>query len=223
MRGKILLLGASNPETIRMIRAVNRVSPMEFLGFIDNDPNKKGTEFYGYPVFGGFECLKDFDPSCVSFVNLITRDCKTRFETSSHVASHGFRFTNLIHPNVDLTLVTIGVGNYVQESVILQAEVQLGDNSSIHMGSLIGHESKIGSSVFIAHGVVMSGCVTVNDGAFIGAGVSILPRIRIGAWAVIGAGAVVTRDIPPGSVAVGNPAKVIKTRKIELSHGNPFK
>ncbi len=223
MRESVLLIGASNPETIRMIRAVNRVSPTEFLGFIDNDPNKRGTQFYGYRVYGGFECLKDFDPASVRFVNLITRDCKTRFETSSLVASRGFRFTNLIHPSVDLTLVKLGVGNYIQESVILQAEVQVGDNSSIHMAALIGHESRIGSSVFIAHGVVMSGCVTVGDGTFIGAGASILPRTSIGAWAVIGAGAVVTHDIPSGSVAVGNPAKVIKTRRIELNHGNPFK
>jgi acetyltransferase-like isoleucine patch superfamily enzyme len=91
------------------------------------------------------------------------------------------------------------------------------------MGALIGHESIIGSSAFIAHGVVMSGCVTVGDGTFVGAGATILPRTSIGAWAVIGAGAVVTQDIPSGSVAVGNPAKVIKTRQIELNHGNPFK
>lgn len=223
MREKILLIGANNPETIRMIRAVNRVSSHEFLGFIDNDPDKKGKDFYGYPVYGGFECLTDFDPACVSFVNLITRDCLTRFETSRSVASQGFGFVNLIHPSVDLTLVSIGTGNYVQESVILQAEVTIGVNSSVHMGALIGHESTIGSSVFIAHGVVMSGCVTVEDGVFIGAGVSILPRKSIGAWSVIGAGSVVTRDIPPGAVAVGNPAKVIKTRHVDLSHGNPFK
>ena len=43
----------------------------------------------------------------------------------------------------------------------------------------------------------------------IGAGAIILPKIEIGAGCVIGAGAVVTKNIPAGSLAVGNPAKVV--------------
>ena len=53
--------------------------------------------------------------------------------------------------------------------------------------------------------------VIIKDGAHIGIGAIILPGVTIGEGAVIGAGAVVTSDIPPYSVAVGVPAKVIKT------------
>ncbi|HSL56954.1 MAG TPA: hypothetical protein VK866_03850, partial [Acidimicrobiales bacterium] len=45
--------------------------------------------------------------------------------------------------------------------------------------------------------------------AQIGAGVTLLPFIDIGEGALIGAGSVVTRDVPPGVVAVGSPARVI--------------
>ena len=51
----------------------------------------------------------------------------------------------------------------------------------------------------------------IQDGAHIGIGAIIMPGVTIGEGAVIGAGAVVTRDIPAYSVAVGAPAKVIKT------------
>lgn len=53
--------------------------------------------------------------------------------------------------------------------------------------------------------------IVIKDGAHIGIGAIIMPGVTIGEGAVIGAGAVVTRDIPAYSVAVGAPAKVIKT------------
>lgn len=53
--------------------------------------------------------------------------------------------------------------------------------------------------------------IVIKDGAHIGIGAIIMPGVTIGEGAVIGAGAVVTKDIPAYSVAVGVPARVIKT------------
>ncbi|MCD4686683.1 MAG: acyltransferase [Anaerolineae bacterium] len=52
--------------------------------------------------------------------------------------------------------------------------------------------------------------VVIEDGAFIGMQSLILKGVTIGAQSVIGAGSVVTRDIPPGVLAAGNPARVIR-------------
>jgi UDP-2-acetamido-3-amino-2,3-dideoxy-glucuronate N-acetyltransferase len=49
----------------------------------------------------------------------------------------------------------------------------------------------------------------VEAGASIGANATIVPGVRIGARALVGAGAVVTRDVPPGALVVGNPARVV--------------
>jgi acetyltransferase-like isoleucine patch superfamily enzyme len=54
--------------------------------------------------------------------------------------------------------------------------------------------------------------VIIEDSADIGVGSIILPGVTIGEGSVIGAGSVVTKDIPPFSVAVGNPCKVIRDR-----------
>ncbi len=53
--------------------------------------------------------------------------------------------------------------------------------------------------------------ITVGNNVWIGAGVSVLPGVTIGDNCVIGAGSVVNRDIPAGTMAAGNPCKVIKT------------
>jgi acetyltransferase-like isoleucine patch superfamily enzyme len=50
----------------------------------------------------------------------------------------------------------------------------------------------------------------VKNGASIGSGATILSNVSIGENAIVGAGSVVTKDVPPGSIVVGNPAKVLR-------------
>ena len=208
---KIYLLGAANPETVRIIRAVERVSPsVEFCGMLDNDPLKKGRIIFGLPVLGGLEQVPALKGDDVGFVNLITGSTRVRYITTKNIFYSGGKLSKLVHHSIDLTMTTLGVGLYLQESVILQAAVDVGDNTSIHMAAVVGHESKIGRSVFVAHAVSISGCCEIGDGTFIGTNATILPRVKIGRWVTIGAGAVVTKDVPDFAVVVGNPGKVIK-------------
>jgi serine acetyltransferase len=50
----------------------------------------------------------------------------------------------------------------------------------------------------------------IGDGDWIAAGVTILPGVTIGAGAIVGAGSVVTRDVPPHTLAAGNPTRVVR-------------
>ena len=52
--------------------------------------------------------------------------------------------------------------------------------------------------------------VVIGDNAWLGGGAVVLPGVTIGADAVVGAGSVVTRDVPPGVLVVGNPARVVR-------------
>ena len=217
---KVIFIGAANPETIRMIEVIKRVSPdFVALGFVDNDANKQGRSFYGIPILGGVNHIPALLGDDVRFVNLITGSTATRYQVTLDAIGKGAILTNFIHPSVDLSMTRWGVGNYIQEGVITQAEVEVGDNSSIHMVSLIGHESKIGNSVFIAHAVSVSGCCEIGDGCFIGTNATVLPRVKIGKWSIVGAGAVVTKDVPDYSVVVGNPAKIIRSNDVSYKNG----
>ena len=113
--------------------------------------------------------------------------------------------------------------------------VEIGDNTAI--GTYVhiwGHGGiKIGNDVLIAShccltslghdytkkpirkGNIIAKMIVIEDDVWLGSNVCVLPGVRIGEGSVIGAGSVVTKDIPPYSIAVGNPAKVIKNRKFE--------
>lgn len=110
--------------------------------------------------------------------------------------------------------------------------VSIGDGVLIGKGSgIVAHERiTIGADVFTGHNVYITDAnhgyedltqpigaqlaaprpVSIGAGAWLGHGAIVLPGVTIGEHAVIGAGAVVTRDVPSFSVAVGNPARVIK-------------
>ncbi len=60
--------------------------------------------------------------------------------------------------------------------------------------------------------------VVIEDNVWIGANVQIVPGVRIGEGAVIGMGAVVVKDIPPLTIAVGNPARELKIRNPDRYH-----
>ncbi|MBI1824633.1 MAG: acyltransferase [Nitrospirae bacterium] len=70
---------------------------------------------------------------------------------------------------------------------------------------LIAHDA----SMFRFIGVTRIGRIMIEEDCFIGDSTLVLPGVRIGPNSVVGAGSVVVKDIPPNSVAVGNPAKVI--------------
>jgi maltose O-acetyltransferase len=53
--------------------------------------------------------------------------------------------------------------------------------------------------------------ITIGDNVWLGGGVIVLPGVTIGANTVVGAGSVVTKDLPENVVAVGNPARVVRT------------
>lgn len=216
---KLVCLGAV-PQAIKIFKNIQKMDKnIELVGFLDNDESKWDKNIYDYPVFGGMSKVQELAREGCVFCNLITSNAIVRYETTLELVKRGAKLTNFIYPDVDLKFVKLGIGNYIQECVNLQANVSIGDNSSIHVGTIVGHETNIGNSVFIAHGCNISGAVNIEDGVFVGTGVTITPRVKIGKWSVIGAGSLILKDVPPYSVVVGNPQRIIKSLEQKYENG----
>lgn len=109
-------------------------------------------------------------------------------------------------------------------------EVLIGDRTRIGIGNVLIGPLSIGNDVMFAQNVVLSGLnhsfenvnispskqpvtkapIVIEDEVWIGANATITAGVTIGKHSVVGSGSVVTKDVPPFSVAVGNPARVIK-------------
>jgi len=89
-------------------------------------------------------------------------------------------------------------------------------------GNMIGHGCQIGRGTIIVSKVALNGLVEIGEWCFIASGVTIQPEIKIGEYSMIGTDSNVTRDIPPYSIAYGNPCKRIRENdwRPPLSRGN---
>lgn len=110
-------------------------------------------------------------------------------------------------------------------------DVLIGNHTIVGLGNVVIGPVTIGNDVMMAQHIVVSGLnhgyedvnmsprlqketckqIIISDDVWIGANSTITAGVTLGKHCIIGAGSVVTKDVPPFSVAVGNPARVIKT------------
>jgi carbonic anhydrase/acetyltransferase-like protein (isoleucine patch superfamily) len=125
--------------------------------------------------------------------------------------------------------VTLGEESSVWFGAVIRgdmAPISIGDRTNIQDGTIVhvdeGVPCVIGPRVGVGHRVILHGC-TVEEDCLIGMGSILLNRVHVGKGSVIGAGAVLTEGmvVPPGSLVLGVPGKVVRkvdpdlTRRIE--------
>ena len=117
------------------------------------------------------------------------------------------------HPGAILSAsACIGAGSFIGAGAVVSAGAVIGPGAILNSQSLCEHDTILGDNCHIASGAKLAGGVQAGRDVLIGAGAVLRQGIRIGAGALVGAGAVVVRDVAPGSLVTGNPARVRAVR-----------
>jgi acetyltransferase-like isoleucine patch superfamily enzyme len=113
--------------------------------------------------------------------------------------------------------VSVGTGTVIEHHVTIEDGVRIHSQAFIPETTILRRKCWIGPRVVITNAKyplsrnVKNELVgaDVGENAKIGANATLLPGVRIGAFAIVGAGAVVVKDVEPGTVVVGNPARMV--------------
>lgn len=210
---KIVLIGGGGHCKV-VISILKKLDSFEISGIVDN--YKAGSLISGIKIIGTDNDLRDIYKSGIHNA-LITvgsiKDNTKRYRLFNMAKEIGYKFPVIISPEaiVDES-VKIDEGTVIMPGSIINVDTSIGKNCIINTGTIIEHDCKIGDHCHIAPGVHISGAVNIGESSFIGIGATIIQGIKIGKNVTIGAGSLVIKDISNDVIAVGNPAKIIRSK-----------
>ena len=183
----------------------------EVLGYLTDDPEAEGDAVGTRRVLGGAEWFdgREGPTACVIAIGTprhlaaISAKLKARGDVT---------FPNLIHPGTiwDRERIAMGEGNIVTAGSIFTTDIRIGSFNVFNLGSTYGHDTVVGDCCVVNPGCSVSGNVTLEGENLVGTGARVLQQLTLGRGATVGSGAVATKDVPPGDVVVGIPAKPLK-------------
>ena len=213
-RSPIVVYGAGGfgREVAQLLRDLHLMgkSTWEVQGFVDDAQDLEEKEG-ALPVLGGRDWLMSQSPRPAVAIGVGAPAVKQRI--ARFLIAERFECPPLVHPRALVgERVTIGAGTIICANSILSCDIEVGPFVTMNLACTIGHDVRIGDYATLAPGVHISGSVRVGEGSDIGTGASTVQGLEIGDWTVVGAGAVVSKPLAPNLVAVGVPARPIKSR-----------
>lgn len=229
-REKIFLFGASGHAKV-VTDIIERQGVYQIAFLVDDDPELKGTEIYGYQILGGkAELLSHREEVSGGIVAIGSNPA--RIKVAAWLEENDFSFVTAVHPSAQLGRgVRIGAGTVVMAGAVINSDTVIGSNAIINTRASIDHDCSIGDGVHIAPGATLCGTIKVGDGSFICAGTTVIPNLSIGQHVIVGAGSTVIRDVPGSVKVLGSPAKffcferglVMKVNKSATEGGAPIR
>ena len=118
------------------------------------------------------------------------------------------RWANIIHPTAFVAAsARLGHGIVLAPFTFVGLNAELGDHVLLNAYASCGHDSRVGRYSILSPYAAITGTVVLEDEVLLGMHSSVIPGRRVGRGSSVSAGSAVLRDVPPGSLVAGNPAK----------------
>ncbi len=172
----------------------------------------QGGRFKGRPLIVSLDWATELERLGIRKVLPLTPDNRTRLRQIATSRERGIELVSAIHASVMvLPGATIAPGVWINAGSVIGYKAEIASGVLINTRVQIDHHNVLEECCQVDPGVVTAGNATLRTCVHVHTGAVIVNRVEIGADAVIGAGAVVLHNVPPRSVAVGVPARVIRT------------
>ena len=175
------------------------------------EANPRQNKVNGYPLISEKEF---FEIECSErFFNIAIGDSKARERAANECLANGAKPMSIQSPHsIVYDCNEIGEGAILCAHTMITSNAKIGKFFHSNIYSYVAHDCVIGDYVTFAPNVHCNGNVHIHNHAYIGTDVvikqgSLSKPLVIGEGAVVGMGAVVTKDVPPFTTVVGNPAK----------------
>ena len=211
-RRPLVIWGASGHA--KVVADVARLSGWTVAGFLDDTQRSAtGIPFYGATVLGGLdEWLATNAGRGDLSIALGVGDNAARIGAVTRITRAGMSLVSVIHPAAIVSVsAQLGAGCAIMAGAVVQADVRLGAGVIVNTRAGIDHDCDIAVGCHLSVNATLAGKAILEKGVTVGPGAVICAGRRVGEFAVIGAGAVVVRDIPANVVAVGVPARAIRS------------
>lgn len=177
---------------------------LRIVGVIDDSQPDLADFPDAPPLLGG---IADWRPQ--DHLHLIAiGEPVARWKIANVLEKRGARFATLIHPSAYVAgSATISPGAVIGPLSFIGPKAVVGEHAALNVQCALGHDAVLGRASVLSPGAKVNGSARVGEATLLGAQAVIAPRASLGSFAKLSAGSVLTRDLPDGSLAVGNPAR----------------
>ncbi|HTV71947.1 MAG TPA: NeuD/PglB/VioB family sugar acetyltransferase [Rhizobiaceae bacterium] len=210
-RTRLLLIGVgAQAKYVLEICHRNRVEVAAVMSW-DANTDFPFVTAYGAPSLPYDKSLAAINDVAATHFIVCCPDAPRKREHDQAAVDAGLKPFISIHPGATIaSTATVSDGAIINAGAIIQPFVRIGRGVMIHAGVIVEHDCEIGDYANLAPGARLAGWCNIGEGATVFTGASLIPSIKVGAHAVVAAGAVVTKDVEPGWLVAGVPAKPVK-------------
>ena len=220
----LIIFGTGKIADVIYYYATNECN-IKVVAFTVDDNYTERDTFHDLPVIAFSNLEKSYPPDQYDmFIAIGYQDLnRLRQLKYNEAKAKGYHLISIIPPNANLPAnVKAGDNCFIMPPAIIHPFVEIGNNTFVWNGAMIGHHTSIGDHCWLTSMASISGAVNVGDGSFFAVNATVGHDVTIGNNCFIGANTLVTKNLLDKQVVIQSSSKVIRLNSFEFLRFSKF-